>query len=385
MSKEIKVGKDGRESQEERIEKILKTSFLAPYLEEDSGITDISYNGTDLRLQHNIEGVLYPDRQPTLEEVEILTKQISDVTRKNITNSEPLLNTEIGILRVNAVHESVSPEGRTFALRVSRPRLAISSLKEMTIGESQEVGDLLKVLIKSESNIILSGRTGTGKTELQKLLVGYIPDDHKIVLIEDTRDSHIKTLYPKKDIVSWQTVESSERENSIGYHELIVESLRNNPEWILVSEVRGSEAADMLDGVKTGHSIITTLHATGAMNIPSRLIPMIRQSQTYTNMSDRIIGNEIVEFLRFGIHLEAKNEGNGIVRRIKEIVEYTDFGDKGVVGKYIYRYRNVYNPETGEYEMKEEFNSLSSETIAKIEDMKLLHMLPKTFIEEATV
>src|SRR5690606_4660651 len=137
---------------------------------------------------------------------------------------------------------------------------------------------------KAESNIIIAGRTGSGKTETQKMLVGSIENDKVIALIEDTRDSHIKTLYPDKFIYSWQTLLSEEREKKITMSELVKASLRSNPDWIIISETRGAEAADILDSVKTDHAIITTIHAKGAMNIPARLVPMVRQAPAYSIM-----------------------------------------------------------------------------------------------------
>lgn len=362
---------------DERIRRILEDTFLSKYLEDD-GITDIGYNGSKLWLKHNMKGRFMADVQPTEREVFNLLKNIADTMKTSLTNSDPTMNTEIGFLRVNAVHEDVSPDGRTFALRVSKPRLAVTSISDVVVGDSNDVENLLKVLIKAESNIILSGETGAGKTELQKQLVGYIPDDHKIVLIENTRDSHIKALYPEKDIISWQTLDSDERDKKITEHHLIKQGLRNDPDWILLSETLGGEAADLLDSAKTGHSIITTLHSTGAMNTPSRFIPMIRQSSSYSVMEDSLIGSEIVEFLRFGIHLEAEMTEAGIVRSIKEIVEYTDFTNKGVVGHYLYRKYNELN-HVGEYEVKVETNPLSDVTLKKVEDKRLLHLLPVKF------
>lgn len=361
------------QQKQERIQRILEDSFIGEYL-KDEDITDISYNGTTLRLQHNKRGRFKAEKQPSYEEVKRLIKQIADHEKKEFNNSEPTLNTEIGFLRVNAVHEVISPDGMTFAIRVSRPRLAVSSIAELTSGRHDEVGELLRVLMLAESNIIISGRTGTGKTELQKLLVGFIPDDSKITLIEDTRDSHIKTLYPSKDINSWRTIEGR-----FSMTDGVQEALRNNPDWTIIAESRGEVSADILDSAKTDHAIITTVHAKGAMNIPSRLIPMIRQSPAYAIIDDQLIGNEIIEFLRFGIYLHAKVINGETVRRIKEIVEYTDFTKKGAVGTYLYREVAKYDSKTGEYRYEQEFNPLSPKVLADVEDKELIHMLPDVF------
>lgn len=369
------------DTEKEQIQVILQQSFIGRFL-KDEGITDISYNGKTLWLQHNEKGRFQAEVQPSLEEVERLAKRIADIQKKEITNSEPILDTEIGFLRVNAMHDVISPDGMTLAIRVSRPRLAISSLKNVTAGNRKEIEDLLKVLILAGSNIIISGRTGSGKTELQKLLVGFIPDNQKITLIEDTRDSHIKALYPEKDINSWQTLVLDDREKKVLIQDLVKAGLRNNPDWIIVSETRGEEAADMLDSAKTDHSIITTIHAKGAMNIPSRLIPMIRQSPAYAIMDDQLVGKEIVELLRFGIHLHLDMVKGKMVRRIKEIVEYTDFTSKGAVGTYLYRNIHQFNEEMKQYQSTEVFNALSEKTLEELKDKQLYHLLPDIFRRE---
>lgn len=363
----------------ERIEAILNGSFLGDYL-MDEHITDIRWNGTDLRLQDNQKGYFRPDDQPTQEMVHRLTKQIADVMKKQLTNRSPILDTEIGFLRLNAVHESVSPDGRTMSIRISRPRLAVTSVDDLIASKNKDVKELLKVLVLGESNIILSGKTGVGKTELQKLLVGYMPNDVSINLLEDTRDSHIKTLYPEKDIMSWQTLLSDDLENQITMQDLIKASLRNNPDWIIPAETRGIEASDMLDGAKTDHSVISTLHATGAMNIVARLMPMIRQSPAYSNMSDLMLGKEIVSLLRFGIHMELKKDNGKITREIKEIAEFTDYTEQGVIGTYLYRERKDFNEKTKSYNAIEELNPLSKQSLERLKDKEIYHLLPDVFI-----
>lgn len=367
------------ESHEEKIERILKSSFIKKYLEDD-GVTDINFDGVSLRIQHNQTGARIEEERPSQDEVRRLTKQIADVQRKTLTDSQPILDTEFGYIRVNAIHEAASPDGRAFSLRISRPRLAVDSISQLFYGNNKITEQLLIALMQAEQNVIIAGRTGSGKTEAQKMLVGPIQEDKVIFLIEDTRDSHIKKLYPEKFIYSTQTLLSDERAKKVTMSDLVKAALRSNPDWVIISETRGIEAADILDSVKTDHSIITTIHAKGAKNIPSRLVPMIRQAPAYAIMSDQTVGREIVEFLRFGIYMQAERINGKISRKIKEIVEYTDFDEKkGANGVFLYRHEYNYNEQTGEYEESEVYNPISEETLQVFKNKRLLHLLPDVF------
>lgn len=358
---------------ENRIEELLANSFLSPFL-DDEHITDISFNGKEMFVQHNKKGRYKAEYQPKYEEVLSLGKKIADIQGKEFTDSEPILDTEISFFRVNFIHHVVSPSGCTFAIRVSKPKLAIQDLTQLA---NADVAQLLDVLIKAETNIIISGRTGSGKTELQKLLVGFIQDSKKITLIEDTMDSHIKALYPDKDVNSWRTLTDSTREKKVTYNDLIKAGLRNNPDWMIIAETRGSEAYDMLESALTDHSIITTIHAKRAEVIPSRLISMIGQKY---NVNELLLGKDIVNTLKIGIYMSIEETNEGIRRFIREIVEFTDFTEKGVEYIPLYQVKKEYDAVTKKYKNKIETNPLSEETIGELINKGLYHLIPKCFV-----
>lgn len=359
--------------QEKEIEELLRNSFLKPFL-LDEHITDISYNGTALWVQSNKIGRYKPKEQPTHDEVYRLGKQIADIQGKEFTTSSPILDTDLSYLRVNFVHHSASPSGCTFAIRVSKPRLVTTKLSSFA---NEDVAKLLEVLVKAEKNIIISGRTGAGKTELQKLLVNFIESHKKITLMEDTMDSHIKELYPEKDINSWRTLTEDSREKKITFHDLIKAGLRNNPDWMIVAETRGSESYSVLESALTDHAIITTLHANGAGAIPSRLISMIGQSY---QVNELLLGQDIVSTFRFGIYLTAEFTKQGIERYIREIVEFTDFTEKGAEYTPIYQVEMEYDEKTDEYKKVLTTNPLSVKTAIELRNKKLIHLVPKVFL-----
>ena len=350
----------------------------------NEGVTDISYNGKDLFVQDNQIGRYKPSdaEQPTEKEIAKLMRQIASIQGKSFNVAEPILDTELAGLRINAVHRAVSPFGCTMALRVSRPYLAIN---DTSVLAKSPVIKLLEILMEADENLIISGITGSGKTELQKVLVGFIPQSRKITLIEDTMDSHIKALYPEKDINSWRTLLSDSRQKKITFTDLIKAGLRNNPDRLLISEIRGSDAYDFLESALTGHSVLTTIHADGAEAIPSRLRNMIGQDR---EVNPLLLGQDIVKHLRFGLHMEMTMNSEGkIIRRIREIVEFMDYTEKGVVFNNLYKVQKIYNPPTkekpeGYYEEKYITNPVSIRTANALKNKEIYHKLPKIYQRE---
>lgn len=223
----------------------------------------------------------------------------------------------------------------------------------------------------------------------QKRAVGYIPKNKKITLMEDTMDSHLKILYPDKDINSWRTRTQKERKgNQVSFSDLIKAGLRNNPDWLIIAETRGSEANDMLNAALTDHNVITTIHASGAEMIPSRIISMI--SEDNANMNELILGQNITSVLKFGVHMAYEDRGGKISRYIREIVEYTGYTDRGVECNYVYRVKNEFEyydkPKEvngkireGEYKTIREKNPISLESFNRLEYLKFSHVLPHAF------
>ena len=210
-------------------------------------VTDISYNATDLTIETPEEKFVYNGEVEEDYVIKIIQK-FANAVGKEFTPKSPILDASFSNLRINAVHKVNSPYGTTMSIRVTRPRLALNRDNFENFAPMY-IWDLFKAMIDVGSNIVISGEVGTGKTELQKLLVGFIPFDQKIVTGEDTLEGHFKTLYPEKDIISWLTT------NNVSFTDLIKAALRNNPAWIIISETRGKEAYEMIQSVLSGHRI----------------------------------------------------------------------------------------------------------------------------------
>lgn len=158
-----KTSQAEREEKEkkDKIDKLLKMSFLGKYLAQDT-VTDISFNGTDLYIQDNIQGRYKVPKSEGVREHDIfeLAYKVAGVVGKNFTVTDPILDTELDYLRLNFIHKDVSPFGTTMAIRVSKPRLAVKSIADLA---DKDVEILLQLLMASDTNLIISGRTGSGK------------------------------------------------------------------------------------------------------------------------------------------------------------------------------------------------------------------------------
>jgi pilus assembly protein CpaF len=289
--------------------------------ENDGNMTDIVFNGTDIRIKDNKKGVYKSKIRITSDEVEAIAKKIANTTGKVWNYAKPELDTELPNLRINAIHPDISPYGTTMAIRIFSDELKINEDSFVREVGNQDILNLLKALIKAKARIIITGDTGSGKTELLKFLVGYVPNSHRINMLEDTLETNLKKLYPLKDIIVWRT-RNSETDPSINvsFSRLIRSCLRSNPDWIMISETRGGEAYDMLKAASTGHSIFTTAHSKSARQAPNRIVMMCQEQVDYRS---EVLGKLATSSLDIGIHVELDEKT--MTRRIVEFVEYVDF------------------------------------------------------------
>lgn len=325
---------------------LIETSFLKNAF--TSTTTDVYYNGKDIFAQDNYKGRFNLNIKVSEMEVYELIKKIANYMLKNFSTQNPVLDVAFGNYRLSAVHPSLArfenKKVTTFSLRKISPTLKIKENDQYLA--PIEVQVLLKILIQCYQSIIISGTTGSGKTELQKFLVSYMHENDRIILIEESYETYLKEIYPSMDITSWIINQNS------NLSQLIKLALRNNPDWIIVAETRGNEAYDMINSVLTGHPIITTIHSEGAKHNLSRIVQMCKKDIEF---DEKIMTQTIAKNLKIGVHIEKIYDENKkmFIRRISEIVEYvpTEFSYSI---NYLY---NVYNKKH-DYISDELFNDL---------------------------
>ena len=290
--------------------------LLMPLLENDD-ITDISYsNGGQLWVKSLSKGV-YPEHIEGLtnEVMEKLAFQCSNVMGKTFNMAHPLLDAESAELRLNFVHDSIATNGIAVLIRKTPAKIRLN--KEKLVKEdyvSLKLHDFLIECVQGHCNILVSGETGSGKTELVKYLASHIKEDEKIITIEDTLELHLDKIYPTRDIVAMKT------NNIASYSDVLVACMRQNPRWILLSEVRSAEAVMAVrNSISSGHNILSTIHSDKASSIPMRLYSLLESSQDI----DQFVKG-MHRYIQLGIHVKGffSKQYNRFQREITQVVEF---------------------------------------------------------------
>ena len=289
---------------------------LKDFLEDDD-ITDISYsNGGQIWLKSLSKGVVKVERPEVNNELmEKIAFQCSNVMGKTFNMASPFLDAESAELRLNFVHDSIATNGIACVIRKTPAKIRLN--KEKLLSEnyvSLPMHDFLFKCVEGHCNIIVSGETGSGKTELVKYLASHTKENEKIITIEDTLELHLDRIFPHRDIVAMKT------NNIASYSDVLVTCMRQNPRWILLSEVRSAEAVTAVrNSISSGHNILSTIHSDKASGIPMRLYSLLE-----TNLDVDQFLKTIHRYIHLGVHVKgymSKKYG----RFQREIVEVCEF------------------------------------------------------------
>lgn len=289
---------------------------LVKFLNDDD-VTDVSYsNGGQVWLKTLTRGVLRVD-EPTINNalMEKIAFQCSNIMGKTFNMAHPFLDAESAELRLNFVHESIATNGIACVIRKTPAKIRLN--KEKLIKEdyvSQALHDFLFRCVEGHCNIIVSGETGSGKTELVKYLAAHTRENEKVITIEDTLELHLDRIFPHRDIVSMKT------NNIASYSDVLVTCMRQNPRWILLSEVRSAEAVMAVrNSISSGHNIISTIHSDKASAIPMRLYSLLE-----SNLDIDQFLKSIHRYVHIGIHVKGYMSKK-LGRFQREIVEVAEF------------------------------------------------------------
>ena len=289
---------------------------LKQFLDNDD-VTDISYsNGGQVWIKTLSKGV-YRVENTGIDNalVEKIAFQCANTMGKSFNMANPFLDAESAELRLNFVHDSIAKNG--IALLVRKTPAKIRLKKDQIIADDYirlDIHDFLMKCVEGHCNILVSGETGSGKTEFIKYLAAHTKKKKKIITIEDTLELHLDKIFPTRDIVAMKT------NNIASYSDVLVTCMRQNPRWILLSEVRSAEAVMAVrNSISSGHNILSTIHADKAASIPSRLYSLLE-----SNIDLEQFLRSIHRYVQLGVHIKGyySPERQKFHREISEVVEF---------------------------------------------------------------
>ena len=285
-------------------------------LVDDASVTEIMINGTDeIFIERKGRIQKYEMRFESKEKLEDVIQQIVAECNRTVNESSPIVDARLkNGSRVNVVLSPVALNGPIVTIRrfPDKP-IRMPDLIEFE-SLTKEAGILLQKLVQAKYNIFISGGTGSGKTTFLNALSDYIPIEERIITIEDNAELQIKNI---PNIVKMETRNANvEGCKEITIRDLIKTSLRMRPDRIIVGEVRGSEAIDMMQCLNTGHDgSMSTGHANSSRDMLARLETMILMGMDIPLLA---IKQQIASGIDIIIHLGRLRDKS---RRVLEIVE----------------------------------------------------------------
>lgn len=289
---------------------------LQEFLDDDD-ITDVSYsNDGQIHLKTLSKGI-YKVERPEINNslMEKLAFQCSNVMGKTFNMAHPLLDAESSELRMNFIHESIATNGIACVIRKTPAKIRLNKKKLLDEGYvTLQMHDFLMKCVEGHCNIIVCGETGSGKTELVKYLASHIKENEKIITIEDTLELHLDKIFPHRDIVAMKT------NNVASYSDLLEGCMRQNPQWILLSEVRSAEAVMAVrNSISSGHNILSTIHSDKAASVPMRMYALMEGSQDVEQFL-----RTIYRYVQLAIYVKGyfSKEYNRFQREILEVCEF---------------------------------------------------------------
>ena len=333
---------DERELLRKKIFAALRELDILQELVDDSSVTEIMINGPSTIFIERA-GVLmrYPLRFESKEKLEDVIQQIVSGCNRVVNEASPIVDARLqNGSRVNIVLAPVALNGPIVTIR-RFPDKPITMDDLIRFGSlPREVADWLAVLVRARYNIFISGGTGSGKTTFLNALSAFIPRDERIITIEDNAELQILDL---PNLVRLETRNANvEGCVEITIRDLIKSSLRMRPDRVIVGEVRGGEAFDMMQAMNTGHDgSMSTGHANSCRDMLSRLENMILMGM---ELPLAAIRRQIGSGIDVIIHLGRLRDRS---RRVLEITEIWDAGDGEVGSNILYKFKEKGEDENG--------------------------------------
>ena len=288
---------------------------------KDDTITEVMINGPENVFIEQNGRLFKMDKQfESQRRLEDVIQRIVGLAGREVNQANPICDTRLPDgSRVNVVLPPIALCGPTVTIRkFSKTPMTIEKLIQYG-SITQEIADKLELLVKAKYNIFIAGGTGSGKTTFLNALSNYIPKDERVITIEDSAELQITGV---ENLVSLETRNANASgAGQITIRDLIKSSLRMRPERIVVGEVRGGEALDMLQAMNTGHDgSLSTGHANSTEDMLSRLETMVLQGAA--GLPLEAIRQQIASAVDIIIHLSRLRDKSRKTMEITEVVGY---------------------------------------------------------------
>jgi pilus assembly protein CpaF len=300
----------------EILDEIFGLGPLEPLL-KDHTISDILVNRFDkvyIERAGKLEltGLSFKDNQHLMQIIERIVSRVG----RRVDESSPMVDARLADgSRVNAIIPPLALDGACLSIRRfgRDPVTARNMIENQTLTEAML--ELLSIMVKGRLNLLISGGTGAGKTTLLNVLSGYIPNVERIVTIEDAAELQLK----QEHVVRLETrAPNIEGKGAVRQRQLVINSLRMRPDRIVVGEVRGEEAFDMLQAMNTGHEgSLTTVHANSVRDALARVENMV--SMANLNIPERAVRHQIASAIHAVVQVARLSDGTRKVISISEV------------------------------------------------------------------
>lgn len=325
--------KEKVELRQELFHSVRKLDVLQELIEDET-VTEIMVNGPDAIFVERKGKLKKWDKCFTSrEKLEDVIQQIVGRCNRVVNEAMPIADARLeNGARVNAVIQPVALNGPILTIR-RFPDTPVTMEKLISLGSlPRECADFLAVLVKARYSIVIGGGTGSGKTTFLGALSEYIPSDERIITIEDNAELKIQGI---PNLVQLEAkMANVEGASSITIRDLIKAALRMRPDRIVVGEVRGGEAVDMLQALNTGHEgSLSTAHANSARDMLSRLETMTLMG---VELPLEAIRRQIASGVDILIHLGRMRDKS---RKVLEITEVCGFEDHEIRTRTLYRWK----------------------------------------------
>jgi pilus assembly protein CpaF len=308
---------------------------LEPLL-KDPTISDILVNRHDtiyIERRGKIErtNVTFKDDEHLMRVIERI---VSSVGRR-IDESSPMVDARLQDgSRVNAIIPPLAIDGPVVSIR----RFGSDPLKMAMLIENKaltkDIADMLQMVVHARLNVLISGGTGAGKTTLLNALSAFIPENERIVTIEDSAELQLQQPHTVRLETRPPNIEGR---GEVTQRDLVRNALRMRPDRIVIGEVRGGEAIDMLQAMNTGHDgSLTTIHANTPRDALSRLETMIQM--TGMRLSDRAMRQQVASAINLVLQVARLSDGS---RRVTSISEITGMEGETITMQEIFQYERT--------------------------------------------